>query len=284
MNPTLESVFQFAAVIGTTVAISSGDGGSSVCQEMFGEELDALYQLLEELISGAQDEPAGSLDAQISAELIAGLETAIDEMTPLVAYPRPTVAYPGSSPFVVSVGGTQIQMNPNGTRAGESVWNSQLYAGGAVGNLVGTGGPSASFDAPWYQNPLTRNNVRSVPDISAMAGPSPGLPVVYQGTISPNGGTSQSSPMMAAALAMISAREGQAKRPPIGFANPWLYQVVKRSPKSVYDVTMGDNQFAIEYAPGSFNIPGCCQADLGYDQASGLGVLQFDELIKHVNR
>jgi subtilase family serine protease len=175
-------------------------------------------------------------------------------------------------------------MNPNGTRAGESVWNSQLYAGGIVGNLVGTGGPSASFDAPWYQNPLTRNNVRSVPDISAMAGPSPGLPVVYQGTIRPNGGTSQSSPMMAAALAMISAREGQAKRPPIGFANPWLYQVVKRSPKSVYDVTVGDNQFAIEYAPDSLNIPGCCQADLGYDQASGLGVLQFNELIKHVNR
>ena len=284
MFPTLESVFQFAAVIGTTVAISSGDGGSSVCQEIFGEELDALYQLLEELVSGAQDEPANSEDAEISAALIADLKIAINEMTPLVAYPRPTVAYPGSSPFVVSVGGTQIQMNSNGTRAGESVWNSQPYAGGMVGNLLGTGGPSASFDAPWYQNPLTRNNVRSVPDISALAGTTPGLPVVYQGTIVPDGGTSQSSPMMAAALAMISAREGQAKRPPIGFANPWLYQVVKRSPKSIYDVTVGDNQFAIEYAPGSFNIPGCCQADLGYDQASGLGVLQFNELIKHVNR
>jgi subtilase family serine protease len=284
MYPTLESVFQFAALIGTTVTIASGDGGSSVCQEEVGETLDGLYESLEELLSDAQDAPANSEDAQIFETAIAELETAIDQLTPLVAYPRPTVSYPGSSPFVVSVGGTQIQMNPNGTRAGESVWNSQPNAGGAVGNLVGTGGPSASFDAPWYQNPLTRNNVRSVPDISAMAGPSPGLPIVYQGTISPNGGTSQSSPMMAAALAMISAREGQAKRPPIGFANPWLYQVVKRSPKSVYDVTMGDNQFAIEYAPGSFNIPGCCQADLGYDQASGLGVLQFDELIKHVNR
>jgi hypothetical protein len=90
--------------------------------------------------------------------------------------------------------------------------------------------------------------------------------------------------MMAAALAMISAREDQAKRPPIGFANPWLYQVAKRSPKSVYDVTVGDNQFAIEYALDSFMIPACCQADLGYDQASGLGVLQFNELVKQVNR
>lgn len=284
MYATLESVFQFAALIGTTVTIASGDGGSSVCQEEVGETLDGLYELLEEFLSDAQDAPANSEEAQIAESAIADLETAIDQLTPLVAYPRPTVSYPGSSPFVVSVGGTQIQMNPNGTRAGESVWNSQPYAGGIVGNLIGTGGPSASFDAPWYQNPLTRNNVRSVPDISAMAGPSPGLPVVYQGTISPNGGTSQSSPMMAAALAMISAREGQAERPPIGFANPWLYQVVKRSPKSVYDVTVGDNQFAIEYAPGSFNIPACCQADLGYDQASGLGVLQFNELLKHVNR
>lgn len=284
MYPTLESVFQFAAVIGTTVTVSSGDGGSSVCQEQSAISLDSFYQLLEEALSGAQDEPAGSIDAQMSEELIAGLEIAIADITPFVAYSRPTVAYPGSSPFVVSVGGTQIQLNPNGTRAGESVWNSQPYAGGMVGNLIGTGGPSASFDAPWYQKPLTRNNARSVPDISGLAGNTPGLPVVYQGTILPDGGTSQSSPMMAAALAMISAREGQAKRPPIGFANPWLYQVVKRSPKTVYDVTVGDNQYAVEYAPGSFNIPGCCQADLGYDQASGLGVLQFNELIKYVNR
>ena len=39
-----------------------------------------------------------------------------------------------------------------------------------------------------------------------------------------------------------------------------------------YDVTEGNNQRFIEAA--------CCDATKGYDQATGLGALTFDELIK----
>ena len=89
--------------------------------------------------------------------------------------------------------------------------------------------------------------------------------------------------MMAAALALLSAAEREAGRPVLGFPNPWLYDVVRRQPQTVYDVTIGDNQFAIPFdATGdSVNIPACCQSELGYDQTTGLGVPNFTELRKH---
>lgn len=285
MYSTLESIFQFAAVVGTTITIASGDGGSSVCQEIAAEQLlPALEELEQTKLALEQFTASGdSSGVQQAQQAIAELNEVIATFLPIAAYPRPTVSYPGSSPWAVSVGGTQIVMNPDGTRAGEIPWNDTPYFGGLVGNLLGTGGPSASFNAPTYQVPLTWSNTRSVPDIAAMGGPFPSLPVVQNGLIQPDGGTSQSSPLMAAALALISAAERDAGRPVIGFPNPWLYDVVRRQPQTVYDVTIGDNQFAIPFdaAGDSVNIPACCQSGLGYDQTTGLGVPNFAELRKH---
>lgn len=285
MFPTLESIFQFAATVGTTIAIASGDGGASLCQEGGAEGLlPALENLSEAEQALAEFTAAGdSANAALAQQAITQLNEIIATLLPVAAYPRPTVAYPGSSPWALSVGGTQILMNPDGTRAGEVPWNDTPYFGGVIGNLVGTGGPSASFNAPSYQQPLTRNNVRSTPDIAVMGGPFPSLPVVQNGLIQPDGGTSQSSPMMAAALALLSAAEREAGRPVLGFPNPWLYDVVRRQPQTVYDVTIGENQFAIQVdlAGTSFNIPACCQSELGYDQTTGLGVPNFVELRKH---
>lgn len=278
--PTAESLFQMAAVVGTTIAVSSGDGGSSVCQEMFGEGLNLLLDALEFAEQDLLKQQGNPAEAARIQQVIAEIQEGVALLTPAVAFSRPTVSYPASSPFVVSVGGTQIYMNPDGTRAGEVVWNSQPYTRGSVGNLVGTGGPSAMFDAPWYQQPLTRNDLRMVPDISAMAGPTPAIPIVLNGQIFGSGGTSQSSPMMAAAFGLLSTREVQLGRAPIGFANPWLYEAVKRHPQTVYDVTIGENQFAIRYSLNGTNIPACCQATLGYDMATGLGVPVWDQLAK----
>jgi subtilase family serine protease len=285
MFPTLESIFQFSAIVGTTIAIASGDGGASLCQEGGAEELlPALKNLTEAEQALANFTAAGdSANAARAEQAIAQLNETIATLLPIAAYPRPTVAYPGSSPWALSVGGTQIVMNPDGTRAGEIPWNDTPYFGGVIGNLLGTGGPSASFNAPDYQLPLTRNNTRSVPDIAVMGGPFPSLPVVQNGLIQPDGGTSQSSPMMAAAMALLSAAERNAGRPALGFPNPWLYDVVRRQPQTVYDVTIGENQFAIQVdlEGNSFNIPACCQSELGYDRTTGLGVPNFNELRKH---
>ena len=285
MYPTLESIFQYAAVVGTTIAIAAGDGGSSVCQELAAEQLLPAQQQLQQAQQAlAQSNATGNTaGAQQAQQDINELNEVIATFLPIAAYPRPTVSYPGSSPWALAVGGTQIVMNPDGTRAGEVPWNDTPYFGGVVGNLLGTGGPSASFNAPSYQGPLTRNNTRSVPDVSVMGGPFPSLPVVQNGLIQLDGGTSQSSPMMAAALALLSAAERGAGRPVLGFPNPWLYDVVRRQPQTVYDVTIGDNQFAIPFdvTGDAVNIPACCQSELGYDQTTGLGVPNFDELRKH---
>ncbi|HEY7823603.1 MAG TPA: S53 family peptidase [Acidimicrobiia bacterium] len=285
MYPTVESIFQFSAVVGTTIAIASGDGGASLCQESAGEGLlPALANLQQAEQALAQANAAGdSSEAASIEQTIAQLQQSIALNLPVAAYPRATVAYPGSSPWAVSVGGTQIVMNPDGTRAGEVPWNDTPYFDGVIGNLLGTGGPSAVFNAPAYQQPLTYSNTRSVPDIAAMGGPFPSLPVVQNGLIQPVGGTSQSSPIMAAAFALLSQAEVAADRPKLGFINPWIYDVVKRQSQTVYDVTIGENQFAIQVdlEGNSFNIPACCQSELGYDQTTGLGVPNFAELRKH---
>lgn len=280
MFPTVESVFQFAGVVGTSIAVSSGDSGSAVCQVNFGQSLQQVLAMLADLPDARiqfQNDPA--MLAELQAMEVE-LEQAVAELTPAVAYPRVTVAYPASSPYATAVGGTQMYLNPDGTRAGEVVWNDQPYAGGAIANLVGTGGTSSVFNAPWYQQPLSPSNTRSVPDIAAIAGVAPGLPFVFNGVISAVGGTSQASPMMASALALVSTREARAGRSPIGFANPWLYDMVRRHPVTAYDVTIGNNQFAVPYSLNGTNIAACCQADLGFDQTSGLGVLRFNEVLR----
>lgn len=197
--------------------------------------------------------------------------------------PRPTVEYPGSSPFITSVGGTQLNLGADNVRIGESVWNDLQY--GATGNAVGTGGPSAVFDAPWYQRPLTGSDVRSVPDISAQAGIGPGTTIYYGGTpVGPVGGTSQASPLVAAAFAVMSAKLRAKGDAPLGFVNPWLYRTARFHSDVMYDVTVGDNQYPVEYATNSLNIPACCQALPGFDSASGLGAPLFDRLSTYVMR
>ncbi len=281
MTDTVDGLFEFAAVVGTTVAVSSGDGGSSVCQEQFGGELELILALYAVALE-AQDSPDPGISREELASDMAELEEVIATLQPAAAYANSTAAWPASSPFAMAVGGTQIVMNADGSRAGEVVWNDTPYMGGVVGNLVGTGGPSSYYDSPWYQRPLTGANTRVVPDISAQAGPFPSLPIVMNGSIIINGGTSQASPMMASAMALISAHEREAGRPTLGFPNPWLYRTAQRHPSTMYDVTAGDNQFAIPYSLTSTNVPACCQATPGYDAATGLGVPEFIELLKRV--
>lgn len=281
LTATVDGLFQFAGVVGTTVAISAGDGGSTVCQAQLGAQLETLL-LVYELTKEAGSGPDSGVTPEELAAHLAQLEESIRQLQPAVAYPRTTISWPASSPYVMSVGGSQIVMNADGSRAGEVVWNDTPYMGGIVGNFVGTGGPSMAYDAPWYQKPLVPSNVRSVPDVSAQAGAFPSLPIVMNGAIHQTGGTSEASPLLAAAFALVSTRERQAGRPALGFPNPWLYDVARRQPSTMYDVTIGDNQFAIPYSLDSTNVPACCQAELGYDMATGLGVPQFDVLIDHV--
>ena len=61
---------------------------------------------------------------------------------------------------------------------------------------------------------------------------------------------------------LLAGSQRAAGLPRIGLANGWFYQAVSH-PGAFFDVTTGNNDLA-----GA----GCCQATVGYDLASGLGV------------
>jgi subtilase family serine protease len=115
---------------------------------------------------------------------------------------------------------------------------------------------------PSYQDSANAHLTRAVPDVSALADTVPGWPDVINSTLQTVGGTSGSAPFVAVAIALVAASEREAGRPPIGLANGWFYRAASQS-SAFFDVTQGGNDLAGV---------GCCQATVGYDLASGLGV------------
>ena len=186
------------------------------------------------------------------------------------------VEYPGASPWVTAVGGTRIVLGAGNERVDEVVWNDIAYGGPAQG--AGTGGPTL-VSSPWYQRPVSAQDRRVVPDVAAHASNYAGWPLAYpiggELVVIPVGGTSAASPFTAANLALIAAAERKAGRGPLGFVNPMLYELASKPAvyrTAFHDITKGSNQRFIE--------AGCCTASRGFDQATGLGALTFDELIK----
>jgi subtilase family serine protease len=191
----------------------------------------------------------------------------------------PSTAYPGSSPWVTAVGGTRLVLGEGNRRVDEVVWNDTPWG---PTNGAGAGG-SALSSRPWYQKPVTSQDRRLVPDIAAHASAFAGWPAagVFDGELMvvPFGGTSAASPLVAANLALLAAAERKAGRGPLGFVNPMLYALAEKPAvykSAFYDVTSGSNEIYFEAS--------CCFATRGYDQATGLGSLTFDELIKVIPR
>jgi kumamolisin len=169
-----------------------------------------------------------------------------------------TLSFPAVSPFVTAVGGTRLALGPGNTRVSETVWNDTVFGASAAGG----GGLSRLQPRPAYQNGVNPQNHRGVPDVSALADIQPGWPDVINSTLQTVGGTSGSTPFTAAATALVDASERTAGRPRVGLANGWFYQAASQ-PSAFFDITQGGNDL------GGV---GCCQAAVGYDLASGLGV------------
>jgi kumamolisin len=177
--------------------------------------------------------------------------------------------FPGSSPYVLSVGGTTIPSKggtgPDVTwKEGDGLRND---GGGSTG-----GGISAIFPRPPWQEAITIASVnpgaiagRVVPDVAANAdwNASPYL-LVVDGKMQPNGGTSAATPLWASLITLINAARGQGKR--IGYLTPLLYQNAAGGSTlgaaGCTDIVSGDNNTA---TVGGYN------AGPGYDAVSGWG-------------
>jgi tripeptidyl-peptidase-1 len=116
---------------------------------------------------------------------------------------------------------------------------------------------------PAFQDGANAADFRAIPDVSALADIVPGWPVVTNSTLQTVGGTSGSTPLIAASTALVAGSERSAGRPRLGLVNGWFYTAASSSPSAFYDITEGNNDLAAV---------GCCTAAVGYDPASGLGV------------
>ena len=98
-----------------------------------------------------------------------------------------TVDWPASSPNVVAVGGTTLNLNLDGTVNSETAWS-------------GSGGGISDYEpAPQYQTSYGLNySMRAVPDVSYDANPQTGVAVRYNSGWIVIGGTSVGAPQWAA--------------------------------------------------------------------------------------
>ena len=150
----------------------------------------------------------------------------------------PHVNFPGSSPYVLSCGGTTLLADDD-TIQSESVWHNETGASG--------GGISAIFPQPRWQRrvrvPAAKDGsaMRGVPDVAANADPLTGYRIFVNGHWVVGAGTSASSPLWAGLLARINQLRGS----PIGLPTPLLYhgygKLVRKG--AVVPVTEGNNGF-----------------------------------------
>jgi len=177
--------------------------------------------------------------------------------------------FPASSPWVTTVGGTQLaQLSLDAAEVCSS------YSGG---------GFSTIFDVPSYQESqvtsyLNRTNLttasasrigRGYPDVSAVFGND--IPYCLMNWLkwSKSGGTSAATPVVASMIALLNQVRANVGGPRLGFINPWLYWAQANFPEAFNDVTTGSNSawLATGYPATS-----------GWDACTGLGTLRFDGL------
>lgn len=146
--------------------------------------------------------------------------------------------WPTSSPYVTSVGGTQMVMNNE------------------VGVTFSGGGFSNYFSQPSYQTQAVKtflststdlppassfnSSGRAYPDISAFA---TNYQVVVHGITTSVGGTSASTPTVSAIVALLNDYRLSKGESSLGFLNPLIYQTFDTQPTAFYDVTSGSNDY-----------------------------------------
>jgi kumamolisin len=151
-------------------------------------------------------------------------------------------SFPATLPSVTAVGGTTMFESVQGVYFQERAWGSPLDESGTGG------GPSVFYPIPDYQKNVAQpsgNGQRQVPDVSAVGDPATGFHIVFNGHDGQVGGTSASTPLWAATVALINQDLKKKGMRQVGFANPALYWMGANQSgfpaKPFHDVTTGNN-------------------------------------------
>jgi hypothetical protein len=208
--------------------------------------------------------------------------------------------------FTVLDGGAVVESGPVPSNAG----------GGASSNCSQEtqGSPTslpsciAGYSKPvWQQGTgVPADGVRDLPDVALFAANGPNLsawPICAEpgdcaagatSAVTLVGGTSTSTPAMAGIMALVNQKYGRQ-----GQADYTLYALARQQSGVFHDITLGTNDvLCLISNPGSLSIPNCTTlyskpyfsnlysfgiypAGTGYDQASGLGSFDANELLSN---
>jgi kumamolisin len=277
--PQANIVIYFAAwteqgwltILDAVVQDSKNDPGVISCSWGFAEDADiwtkqAMIQVNESLQEMAH--------LGVTVCLAAGDDGSSDAVLDGAAH----VDFPGSSPYVLSVGGTTIPVKGGtgpdiGWKEGDGLRND---GGGSTG-----GGVSAVFPRPTWQSSIKIQSVnpgaivgRCVPDLAANADwdASPYL-LVVDGQAQANGGTSAATPLCAGLITRINVQRVAGGKTRIGYLAPVLYQALGAGTigsAGCTDIVTGDN---------TTDKNGGYSAGPGYDCDSGWGTPNGQKLL-----
>jgi subtilase family serine protease len=177
--------------------------------------------------------------------------------------------YPASSPFVVAVGGTRLNVDSAGNYFGETAWS-------------GSGGGQSVYEVePSYQAthliPNDPNGKRGTPDVAYDADPNTGFSVYdsvrNQGQMGwfEVGGTSAGSPQWAALFAIVNSTRAGFGKSPLSTTNVSVYPIAS---SNYQDITNGTNG----------NCGALCTASPGYDYVTGLGSPRVSNLVNALSQ
>lgn len=216
--------------------------------------------------------------------------------------PQLRPAFPASSPYVTSVGATEIRSPvfklanappicsgqgyscvSSGTEAAVSSAISGYASGGGFSNISSqpsyqTAAVAAYFASGVKLPPASYYNAagRGHPDVSALG--QNGY-VIIGGSGSPVSGTSMSSPIFSGVISLLNVEAVTQSGQPLGFLNPLLYKIAASNAAAFHDITLGDNICTED---------GCatgCEgfyATKGWDPVTGLGTPNYTELLSSV--
>ncbi|OQS02829.1 tripeptidyl-peptidase [Thraustotheca clavata] len=191
--------------------------------------------------------------------------------------------WPSSSPFITSVGATQMDET-----------REVVCSAGQGGRITSGGGFSSFYTRPSYQKNAVlhylnssklppssyfNSSGRGYPDISAFG---THYRVRVGGKWRSISGTSASSPVVAAMVTLWNELRLRQNKPPLGFINKALYHFQQFD--AFYDIESGSNNDG--KIQGSY-VPTCqygFNAVKGWDPVTGLGTPKFDVLAQLFNQ
>ena len=186
----------------------------------------------DEILSGPAEEDAFNSVLELGAAAGISFQFSTGDGGDLgLGTPSGSVSVPSNSPYATAVGGTSILNNTTGTGQIVTGWGNDIdyiNLGGPVDpptsesffNGGAGGGESLYFAKPSWQSALPGTG-RQVPDVSALADPFTGFPIIYtssgvQYAEAGIGGTSLASPIFTAIWAIADQYNGK----PLGHAGP----------------------------------------------------------------